>query len=252
MRTHLVVPDPHAHYLHNNGRADLLANLIIDERPDVVICLGDGADMPSLSGYDKGKKTFQGRTYQKDIEAWLDFQHRMWDPVKKRKKKLPETIYLIGNHEERIDRAIQLSPELEGAIGYSDLDLDSYWNTVVPYDGRTPGVISIDGIHYAHYFVSGVMGKPISGERPAYSLISKQYKSCTQGHTHLLDYSQRTTVDGNKVAGLVGGIFTDFHMDWAGTTQNLWWSGVVIKRNVRDGFYDPQFVSLETLKKEYA
>lgn len=248
---HLVIPDPHAHYKHHNNRADLLGKLIIDLRPDRVICVGDGADMPSLSGYDRGRKSFQGRTYTADIDAWLDFQDRMWHPVKRRKKKLPDSYYLIGNHEERIDRAIQLQPELDGAIGYSDLDLERYWSEIVPYDGRTPGICLVDGVHYAHYFVSGVMGKAISGEKPAYSLLSKQYVSCTQGHVHTLDYCVRTSAHGQKIQGLVCGIFTDHRMDWAGNTQDLWWSGVIIKRNVEGGSYDPQFVSLSALKKEY-
>lgn len=248
---HLVIPDTHAHYQHNNKRADLLAKLIIDLRPDAVIHMGDGADMPSLSGYDRGKKSFQGRTYRQDIDAWLDFQDRMWHPVKKRKKKLPRSYTLIGNHEERIERAVQLQPELDGAIGYHDLDLERYWDEVVPYDGRTPGVLRLDDIHYAHYFVSGVMGKPISGERPAASLINKQLVSCTQGHVHTLDYSVRTTANAHKIMGLVCGIFTDNRFDWAGITQDLWWSGVVIKHNVEGGCYDPQFVSLSSLKKKY-
>jgi hypothetical protein len=213
--------------------------------------MGDGADMPSLSGYDRGKKSFQGRTYRQDVDAWLDFQDRMWSPVKKRKKKLPDSYYLEGNHDERIERAINLQPELEGAIGFGDLQLDQYWNEVVRYDGRTPGILRLDDIHYAHYFVSGVMGKPVSGERPAYALLNKQYVSCTQGHVHTLDYCVRTTANQRKIMGLVCGIFTDYHCDWAGTSQDLWWSGVVIKRNVEEGCYDPQFVSFASLKKEY-
>lgn len=249
--THLLIPDTHAHYQHHNKRADLLANLIIDLRPDCVVHIGDGPDMPSLSGYDRGKKSFQGRTYKQDIEAWLDFQDRMWYPVKKRKKKLPDSYYLIGNHEERIDRAIQLQPELEGAIGYQDLELERYWSEVVPYAGRTPGILCIDDIYYAHYFVSGVMGKPVSGERPAYSLITKQYASCTQGHTHTLDTCVRTTVGRQKINGLVCGCFIDYHVDWAGNTQDLWWPGVIVKHNVEGGCYDPQFISLKALQKEY-
>ena len=31
----------------------------------------------------------------------------------------------------------------------------------------------------------------------------------------------------------------------------LWWRGLVVKRSVSDGVYDPQFVSIEALRKEY-
>lgn len=123
-RTHLVIPDQHAHYQHGNERADYLAKLIIDLKPDVVVNIGDSADMPSLSGYDKGKRSFQGRTYRADVDAHLDFQERLWAPVFRRKQKLPRTVFCEGNHEHRITRAIDLQPELEGAISFADLHLE--------------------------------------------------------------------------------------------------------------------------------
>src|SRR5690242_10114791 len=101
-RSHLVIPDPHAHYQHANTRADWLARLIIDRKPDVVVCLGDLADMPSLSGYDRGKRTFQGRTYRQDIDSALEFNDRLWAPVRATKKRLPLRVILEGNHEHRI------------------------------------------------------------------------------------------------------------------------------------------------------
>ena len=248
---HLIIPDCHAHPEHNNDRADWLAQLIIDEKPDVVINIGDGADMPSLSSYDRGRRSFHGRSYKADINAHLDFQSRMWDPVKRRKKKLPRTVYCEGNHDERIKRAIDLQPELDGAISSSDLRLNDYYDEVVEYVGNTPGVIEIDGVHYAHFFISGVKGLPISGEHPAYSLLTKEFVSCTQGHTHIMDYCTRTTADGRKLMGLVCGVYQDYHADWAGESNKLWWRGVVIKHNVEDGHYDPQFISIEQLRKEY-
>lgn len=250
-KTHLLIPDPHAHPDHNNDRADWLGRLIADVRPDVVINIGDQWDFPSLSGYDKGKRNFHGRSYHKDLNAGLDFQERLWAPIKKRKKKLPDRYFFVGNHEQRIDRALDNSPELEETISYNDLDLNKYYDEVVYYDGSTPGIKEIDGIHYAHYFVSGVMGRSIGGEHPAYSLLTKEFTSCSCGHIHVADYAIRTTVGGRKIMGLVGGVFQDYESDWAGEVNKLWWRGVVLKREVENGTYDPEFISIERLKKEY-
>lgn len=251
MTTHIVVPDTHAHYQHPNDRADWLAGLIKDVRPDVVIHLGDSADLPSLSGYDKGKRGFQGRTYRADIDTHLEFQDRMWGPVVRQKKKLPRRVFIIGNHEQRIEKALDLSPELVGSIGMKDLQLDNWYDTIVPYEGQTPGIIDVDGIHYAHYFVSGVMGRPIGGEHPAYSLLTKHFTSCTCGHIHVADHAIRTTVDGRKINGLVAGVYQDYDSDWAGEINKLWTRGVWVKRNVERGNYDLQFISIESLRKEY-
>ncbi len=251
-KTHLVIPDIHANPEHNNDRADLLAKLIIDLRPDVVVNLGDQWDMASLSGYDKGKKSFEGRSVARDIDSGREFSERMWNPVRKTKKRFPYRIFLEGNHEERIRRVVNTSRELDGWLSTKDLEIERWYDEFIPYNGNTPGVVNIDGINYAHYFVSGVMGRPIGGEHPAYSLLTKEFVSCTCGHIHVVDWCERTTVGGSKIYGCIAGCFIDQTISWAGEIQKLWWPGVIIKRNVENGSYDPEFVSLAALRKEYA
>lgn len=249
---HLIIPDIHAHWKHDNHRADVLAKLIIDTNPDVVINMGDQWDLPSLSSYDRGLRSFHGRTYKADIDVGCEFSERMWMPVKRRKKKLPLRVYLEGNHEERISRAIDLSPELEGTISFKDLELERWYDKIVRYSGKnTPGVVSIDGVTYAHFLVSGIMGRPLGGEHPAHSLVSKQFTSCTVAHSHLLDFCIRTRPDGSRAMGLVSGCLVDYKSDWAGEAQKLWWPGVVMCNNVEGGAYDPEFISLKRLRDYY-
>lgn len=217
-----------------------------------MINIGDSADMESLCSYDKGKRSFQGRSYAKDIEAHLEFQDRLFGPVRRRKKKLPRTVFLEGNHEHRIEKALDLSPELEGTIGLEDLDLDRYYDEVIRYKGSTPGIISIDGVSYAHYFVSGIMGRPLSGKHPAFSLVSVGGTSCTAGHSHLADWHVHSGVNGRKTMGCVVGVYQDYDAPWAGVVNDLWWRGVVLKENVSGGVYDPRFISLQSMKKEYS
>ena len=249
--THLVFSDAHAHPDHKNDRADWLGSLICDVKPDVVIDIGDTADMPSLSTYDKGKRSFLGRSYEKDIQSHNEFQDRVWSRVRKQKQKLPRRIRLIGNHEQRIERCLDLHPELEGTVSYRSLELERYYDDIVYYNGQTPGTIEVDGIVYSHYFSSGVMGRPISGEHPAFSLLNRKFQSCTQGHTHVYDHCVRTTERGRKLYGLVTGCFQDYDSGWAGEVNKLWWRGCFIKRNVEDGMYDLETVSLKSLKNDY-
>lgn len=249
-KTHLVFGDSHAHPDYSNDRADWLGELIHDVKPDVVIDLGDTADFPSLSTYDKGKRSFHGRSYEKDVEAHNEFQDRVWSRVRRARKRLPYRVRLIGNHEQRIDRCLDLHPELEGTISYKDLQLENYYDTIVPYDGGTPGIILLDGINYAHYFVSGVMGRAIGGEHPAHALLSKQFVSCTQGHTHIYDHCVRTKGD-SKINGLITGCFQDYNSPWAGNVNKLWWRGCFVKYEVENGNYNLEQVSLSYLKRVY-
>jgi hypothetical protein len=240
---HLVIPDPHAHPDYDNKRFEYLGKLILDLKPDKVICLGDMADLPSLCSYDKGTQGF---------DATIDAQEKLFAPLKKAKKRRPKMYMLEGNHEHRISRAISTdAAKLDGIIGIEDLQYKKFGWEFVPYRGATPGIKVIDGIAYAHYHTSGVMGRAISGEHPAYSLLVKQYQSCTSGHLHTLDYATRTKADGSRIQGLMAGVFQDYFADFAGEANELWWRGVIVKRNVNEGTYDPEFISMLRLKQEY-
>lgn len=248
---HLIIGDPHAHFQHHNRRAEWIGAYIAEVKPDVVINMGDTWDMPSLSGFDKGTRAAIGRTYRQDIDAGLDFNERLWNEVKKTKKKLPRRVILIGNHEQRINKAINLQPELDGAIGFRDLELERNYDDIVEYNGRSPGVITIDGIAYSHFFISGVMGKPIGGTHAAYSILQKGHCSSTAGDLHLLSYDVQTGTNGRRIHGLVAGCAQDYSAEWAGDANKLWWRGIIEKDNVYDGHYDPRFLSLDSLKKQY-
>jgi len=250
-KVHLIIPDSHAHPQHHNKRADWIGKLILDLKPDVVVNMGDMFDMPSMSSYDKGKKSFYGRSYRADLDAGLEFDERMWAPLRKAKKRLPLRVFLEGNHEERMKRALELSPELTGTIGFKDFELDKNYDEVVEYDGGTPGIVAIDGIYYAHYMASGLKGLPVGGVHHANSLLDKQHVSCTVSHSHLADFAIQSKPNGEKIMGCVAGVYQDYRAGWAGAPNEMWWRGCVIKREVENGTYDPQFLSIKSLEREY-
>lgn len=251
-KTHLIIPDPHAVPGTDNNRADWIGELIKELKPDVVINGGDMWDMDSLSSYDKGKASFYGRKYKADIDAGKEFDERLWAPIKTAKKRLPFRVFLEGNHEHRIKRMLEYQHELEGTVGFKDLELNKNYDAIVQYDGSTPGMIQIDGINYAHYFTSGVKGLPISGLNPARGLLYKTHESCTSFHLHTLDWAVETKASGKRIMGLFAGVGHERKPGFAGLSSQLWFPCVIIKRNVSDGFYEPQFISLETLRKEYS
>jgi hypothetical protein len=51
--------------------------------------------------------------------------------------------------------------------------------------------------------------------------------------------------------GLVAGCFKGAKEGWAGQSNLEWWKGVIVKRNIRNGYYEPEFVSLERLRDVY-
>ena len=231
---------------------DYLPKLITDVKPDAVVNVGDTADMASLCTYDRGTRSFQGRNYTADVTAANEGQDRIYFPLKKRKKKQPFYLGLVGNHDQRINKAIELSPELDGAISLRDLNLEHYNNEVVYYNGSTPGVYCLDGIYYAHYLISGILGRAISGEHPAHSILMKQGASCVVGHQHTIDFCSRVSIDGRRKCAAVAGTFSNHVPAYAGGGSNLWWRGVLVLRGIDgSGYFEPEFISIERLIDVY-
>lgn len=257
MTTHVVIPDCHVTPNISNDRLEWAGRFCLDRKPDVIVCLGDFADMASLCSYDKGKKTYEGRRYSEDIAATRDALARFNVPIntfnemrRRNGKSLyrPRKVMLLGNHEDRINRAVEQSPnQLDGVISTDDLGYAAAGWDVVPY--LRP--VKIDEIYYNHYMVSGVKGEAISGFNVAASILAKHMASCTVGHIHLFDHAIRSTPDGRRFHGLSAGCFFDHHMQYADSSSHLWWSGLTVCNDVHDGDYDLEMVSLKRLKEMY-
>lgn len=235
-----------------NDRFDWLGKFIYDIRPDYVVDLGDGADMRSLNTYDTSKPAFKSlQSYEKDIEAYNDAQERIRWKFRKAKVKRPSFFGFEGNHEYRIKKAIEYDPQLEGekfGVSFRHLNTNKWFDEYWEYSNGGPTIANIDGVDYAHFISSGNYGTAMSGEHHAYNLLKKRLSSVTVGHSHLRNIYFR---DDAKAIGLVAGCYKGAPETWAGQSNESWWAGVVVKRNLEDGYYEPQFVSIETLRKEY-
>lgn len=253
MTKHLVIPDtqckPNQSYEHLSWAGQYAA----DKKPDVIVHLGDHWDMPSLSSYDVGKKSFEGRRYINDVEAgklgmdaFLAPIHEEQRRQRQNRKKVwqPRMVFLLGNHEHRIERAVENDSKLEGLLSFDDLDLDEYgWEV---YDFLEPAMI--DGIAYCHYFTSGVMGRPCAS---ASLMLRKKHMSCIMGHVQDREIAYDRRADGSRITGLFGGIFYQHDEEYLNHQTNSSWRGVWMLHEVNNGQFDEMPVSLSYLEKKY-
>ena len=117
----LVIPDVQCSPKHTYKHLKWIGNYIAEKRPDVVVQIGDFTDMSSLSSFDVGKKTFEGRRYKDDIETSKEAMYPLTKPFSKIRGYKPKMILTLGNHEERILRAVESDAKLEGTITIYDL-----------------------------------------------------------------------------------------------------------------------------------
>ena len=66
---HLIIPDTQIKPDHSIDHMVWAGRYAAAIKPDTIIHLGDHWDFPSLSSYDVGKKSFEGRRYSADVEA---------------------------------------------------------------------------------------------------------------------------------------------------------------------------------------
>ena len=255
MREHLIIPDAHFRPGESLDRAEWAMKFALDRRPDSIIIIGDWADMGSLSYYDVGKVSGEGKRYVDDIKAANKAIERFIHPLRNynsrrgRNKKAqykPNIHITLGNHENRITRANNDNPSLFGAISLEDLKFVEAGIQV--HDFLQP--VEIDGICYKHYHTSGVMGRPIGGENHAASLVKKALKSTVVGHSHTRDFWETTDICGKKIFGLVCGCYTEEPHHYT-TEQERWWSGLVYLHDVHEGQAEPEFLTLDYLRRKY-
>jgi hypothetical protein len=253
MSCHLVIPDTQIKPGDNLDFLKAIGNYIVAKKPDTVVCIGDFADMPSLSSYDVGKKSFEGRRYKSDIEAVQEGMGSLLAPLNtynalQRKNKhslyFPRLVLTLGNHEDRISRATNNDSKLDGTIGIEDLKYAEAGWEVYPF--LQPVVI--DGIAYCHYFTTGIAGRPASS---AQLQLSKKHMSCISGHQQGRQVAYAYKADGKRVTSIIAGSCYEHQEDYLGPQGNKHWQGIIMLHEVDNGEFDEMFVSLKYLKNNY-
>lgn len=254
--THLMIPDTQCKPDIDMAYLDWLGKYIADKQPDVIVHIGDHADMPSLSSYDKGKGAAEGKRVKKDIEAAIEGMNRLLKPLFDLQqsqrdaygavKYKPKMVFTLGNHEERIMRHVNDNPELQGFLGYDTLRYeDMGWEV---FDYLKP--VTINGVSYCHFMANPMTGKPYGGM--AMNILKNVGESFCMGHKQTLDVATRfLPASGRQQWAIIAGAYYEHEEGYKGHQGNHHWRGIVMKHNVKDGSFNPMFVNLQYLKDRY-
>jgi|TARA_R110000787_G_scaffold21844_3_gene64118 predicted MPP superfamily phosphohydrolase len=251
---HLVIPDTQVKPGISLDYLRWIGQYAVEKKPDVIVMIGDFADMPSLSSYDVGKKSFEGRTYQADIRAAIKGMDTLLAPMRalnkrlaraKKKQYKPKMVLTMGNHEQRIKTAIEYDRKLEGLISFEDLEYEKAGWTVYPF----LDVVTINGVAYSHYFASGVMGRPITS---ANALLTKKHMSCFAGHQQGRQIAYGRRADGTEMTTIIAGSAYLHDEDYLSKQTNQHWRGIYMLHDVKDGSFDEMAVSMKYLKEQFA
>jgi hypothetical protein len=244
-RKHFVIPDVQAKPGVPLDHLTWAGKYIAEKQPDVIVQIGDFADMESLSTYDKGKKCFEGRRYKKDVEASRQAMRLLMEPIRAVKGYNPRLVLTLGNHENRINRAVEGDSMLDGTIGLEDLGYEEWGWEVYPF--LKP--VEVDGVTYAHYYHPEHSSQAYGGT--AHTKLKNIGFTFVMGHQQGFDMATRALPNGTTQYGVVAGSFYQHDEVYKGHQRNAHWRGCLMLHEVQGGAFDLMQLSLDYLKRRY-
>lgn len=240
-----VIPD-----LQVRPRAPLhhctwISRYLAGKNPDVVVMLGDLWDMSSLSSYDKGKRTAEGRRVNLDFAAGVEALTKLTASLPRTARK----IFLEGNHEERIRRYSQDNPAIDTLPSVRDAVHSLGWE-FHPY--LKP--VRVGGVAFAHNFPKNAQGRVSRqalsmGPPSAIAMVKANMESCVMGHRQGLE-TAIYCAGRRTYRGIIAGSAYPQSEAYLGPEQT-YWRGILILNEVRNGNFNLMEVSLDYLKRRF-
>jgi hypothetical protein len=247
-KTHILIPDLQVRSDIDYSHLEHIGNYIVDCQPDVIVQIGDWADLPSLSSYDVGHATAEGKRFVDDIKSVRHSVDLLERPIRKynarrRNKYQPRKVICLGNHEQRLLRHVNEHPHLIGLMTMDMFGFEQAGWEVHPF----LKIVNIDGCEYTHYVQSG--GKKENAITTAAGLLRKRHNSISVGHTQKLDIAIHAAT---HQIGLISGCAYTHHETYAGEQGDCSKRGIWRKNEMVRGVYDPMYISLGYLKRRWS
>lgn len=223
-----------------------VGNYIAKKKPDIIVNIGDWYDMQSLSSYDKGQLSAEGRRVKADIEAGDNALGIIEGYIQAVKGYNPRKVVTLGNHEDRIDRFVSTHPEFEGFIGTDKLAFTTHGWEVFKF--LTP--VNICGINFVHYVQNVMTGKPLGGT--VVSMLKTIGESFVMGHKQVLEHTLRyLPLSGKPQIGIIVGACYAHSEGYKGVQGNHHFRGCVMLYECNDGYAMSKPVSLDHMQRVY-
>jgi hypothetical protein len=239
----VAIGDLHCHPLFDLKRFSVLGQFCAEEQPDYIVQIGDWSDVTSLNSHGT-KLELEGARWREDVECTRESLFMFMDPIQRRKKKMPQRVITLGNHEQRVNRWIAQEPRFEGTMSVDDLGFERFGFQVFPF-GREAEVAGFDFVHH----LGSSTGRAAAITSPSNG-IKAVGKSTVVGHTHIahhvpVPYKDRT------VHGLDLGCAIHKDMghseSWSHPTAHKYRRCVWVLDNAADGDADFREVRLSSL-----
>lgn len=248
----IVIADPQIDNDSPTQHLDAISKYIWKHKPAHLVHIGDHWDFPSLSSYaspiDK-----EGKRLSLDLNAGLLALRKITqvqdarNKTAKKKKYLPTMNFLMGNHENRLNRFLDNNPVLTGFINLNSMIELCGWTV---HEMNDP--LFINEVCFSHYMENPQSGRPVGGAIE--NKLNKFPHSFVHGHQQQFQYGRRQNLLGKPHFGVCAGSFYIHDESYRGA-NNTEIRGFVHLRAFTNRYgyldYDVEFISLERLLEVY-
>jgi hypothetical protein len=229
----------------DKSRFEWMGKYIREQKPDVVVQIGDFATLDSLNGHIPNE-TLDGRlkpSFENDMGSLnLALQAMQLDGV--------ETHCTLGNHERRLYLYEQNHPEMDQKLASSldDIFKNNGW-TYSPYGQIT----YYGGVGFVHAAINR-MGKTYGGKTSENTIANDSIHDLVIGHSHVERMQRAAKIGGNNYVQIlnVGCALPDQHIEeYAKHCLNGWSWGIYDLTIQHGHIQDRTWVSMRQLGERY-
>lgn len=209
--SHISPTSPDIESWHNLGE------YVVKTRPDIIIHLGDVADMDSLSWLKNSRGPYSTEEEMECVSAHLfafeDVLLKDRQRSRQMKKRIyrPQKILCLGNHDVR-----------NGFTGIDDLFTGCDWDV---FGYLTPVSFEGDEIFFSHCMLKGTSSQACT---TAAEIIENWHGNIVVGHSHLCDYAESYNLAIDKqVKAIKCPCFSNSRRlgEWATQSRMKWSTG---------------------------
>ena len=200
----------------------LFKEFVRDFKPDILVDGGDHVDFPYISSFNKDKLLLlEGKRLKKDFDL-------LNEELADLRQSCDRMLFLQGNHEERLERAVQKQPLLEGMV---DLEANADFESLgIEYYPLNKQPVKIGKLHFLH--------GTYTNEHHAKKHLMKYMGNVIYGHIHKFQsYYQGIPLRDDEMGANAIGCLCDKNPEWL-RGPGHWQNGFAVIYFDDKGYFD--------------
>ena len=245
----IAIGDTHDQPDMDKERFKWIARYCGEVRPNRIVHIGDFASWDSVSAHEMPGSV--GHAERPRFKTDLDSCQEAMSVFLREIRGLDIPMELTaGNHEDRISRFENKSPETYGSMYFQFEEICAQYRWRLHNYGQW---LFIDGVGFTHV-PKNIMGRPYGGQQSENAIANHATHSIVFGHTHRATFRKAPKIGNNnsiEVLNLGSAMPEGYVAKYAGTATSGWSYGIYDLSLKAGHIVSHRFINMAELKEKY-